>query len=97
MVETCTYGRRFQHLQLGPARWVRRPVLSNPVGFNTPASAPKAGTKRVFLVTDEDNPHNGHVHMDTVAHNILEVRLFLLIPSGQPPYLTGPLRSRSDH
>ena len=46
---------------------------STPVGSNTPFRAPKAATKRVFLVTDEDNPHNGNAHMDTVAHNILEV------------------------
>ncbi len=46
---------------------------SAPIGFDTSFRAPKAATKRVFLVTDEDNPHDGHVHMDTVAHNILEV------------------------
>lgn len=46
---------------------------SNLVSSNTPLRAPKAATKRVFLVTDEDNPHNGNAHMDTVAHNILEV------------------------
>lgn len=44
-----------------------------PVSSDIPFRAPKAATKRVFLVTDEDNPHNGNVHMDTVAHNILEV------------------------
>lgn len=50
-----------------------RASLSTSLGSNTLSSAPKAATKRVFLVTDEDNPHNGNGHMDTVAHNILEV------------------------
>ena len=45
----------------------------NSCWFDTPFRAPKAATKRVFLVTDEDSPHDGHVHMDTVSHNILEV------------------------
>jgi ATP-dependent DNA helicase 2 subunit 1 len=53
-----------------------RVFINSSYGFNTPFSAPKAATKRVFLVTDEDDPHNGHVHMDTVAHNLLEVSLF---------------------
>jgi len=72
--------------------------LSTPIGFNTPFSAPAAATKRVFLVTDEDNPHNGLVHMDTVAHNILEVSLFLLHTLlDQSSHFTGPIRSRSYH
>jgi len=59
--------------------------LTTLVGFNTTIRAPKAATKRVFLVTDEDNPHNGHVHMDTVAHNILEVSSF------STPHSFGPV------
>jgi hypothetical protein len=52
--------------------------------FDTPFSAPKAATKRIFLVTDEDDPHSGLVHMDTVAHNILEVSL-------STPHSFGPV------
>ena len=61
--------------------------LSTPVGFITRFSAPKAATKRVFLVTDEDDPHNGHAHMDTVARNILDVSFF------SPPHPFRPINT----
>lgn len=63
----------FSALVIGSCAMGTPTKQSNPVGFDTPFRAPKAATKRVFLVTDEDSPHDGHVHMDTVAHNILEV------------------------
>ena len=46
--------------------------------IQTPNSAPKTASKRVFLVTDEDNPHpgKGSKQLITSARTTLIVRKF---------------------
>lgn len=54
--------------------WSRRVAMSDVFsGCNVilREQAPNSATKRVFLVTDEDDPHGGSFHLDTTAKNTL--------------------------
>ncbi|PVG04448.1 Ku DNA-binding complex, Ku70 subunit [Serendipita vermifera] len=51
--------------------------------------APKTATKRVFLVTDEDNPHKGNVQLDRIAKQNL-ADLYALGTTVEPFFLSMP-------
>ena len=57
--------------------------------------APKAATKRIFFVTDEDNPHEGNFQLDRIAKQNITVSLGESRFPRQRP-LIGSLLSR-DH
>ncbi|CAG8748866.1 6439_t:CDS:2, partial [Acaulospora colombiana] len=54
-----------------------------------PSRAPKTATKRVFLVTDEDNPHKGNVQLDRIAKQNL-ADLYALGTTVEPFFLGMP-------